>query len=274
MTARSMRSRAVFPLFALAVAACGGTTAPRVGTGTAGAERPPYVACENPSEVRLAPHVCWNPAGSRWHVTAQAPGGELSFDVELMAGGRVRSTDTLTSNPATDEWFVQEDILRIFLANRFVEYRGQLSNGSLLVGDAINVRGDAWEFRAERQHGGSCASNELTVTAEGADPVCYSAAGARWTVSARGASFVVDLGAGGALTSSNPSDTTVGNDTWTQAGNEVRLRFDEGASEYTVTLDVASLARGTLRVEGAGRDGSGPFDFTVQPVPSYPPPFH
>gem|GEM_PF-2372282 len=246
---------------------CGGTTTPRVGTGPVGAERPPYVACENPSEVRLAPHVCWNPTGSRWHVTTQAPGGELTFELELMAGGRVRSTDDAAGGPATDEWFVQEDVVRIFLQNRYVEYRGQLTNGSLLVGDVTNVRGDIWDFRAERRHGGSCAAGEFT-TSEAGDPACYSAAGSRWNVSARGSSFTVELGSGGTLTSNLSSDTTTGNDRWEQAGNEVHLRFDDGAAVYDATLSA-----GLDRLEGSGHDASGTFTFTAQPVQSYPPPF-
>lgn len=255
-------------LSASALSACGGPTTPRVGTPSAGAERPPYVACENPREVRLAPHVCWSPTGSRWHVTASAPGGALEFDVELMAGGRVRATDDVAGGPATDEWFVQEDVVRIFLANRYVEYRGRLTNGSLLVGDVINVRGDTWDFRAERQHGGGCPTTEL-ATGEGEESACYSAAGSRWTVSARGATFVVELGAEGVLTSDNASDTTTGNDTWDQTGNEVHLRFDGGATEYTATIG-SSLDR----LEGSAHDGSGNFTFTAQAIASFPPPFH
>jgi hypothetical protein len=277
MMARSLCLRAVVlfttpasALLALALlaSACGGPSTPRVGTGTAGAERPPYVPCENPAEVRLAPHVCWNPAGSRWHVTAQAPGGALTFDIELMAGGRVRSTDDAAGGPGTDEWFVQEDILRIFLSNRYVEYRGHLTNGTVLVGDVMNVRGDMWDFRADRIHGGGCAEGELTL-GEAGDPVCYSAAGSRWIVSARGATYTVELGAAGALRSDNPSDTTVGNDTWVQAGRELRLRFDEGATEYTATLGTA-----LDRLEGSARDASGTFTFTAQAVVTHAPPFH
>lgn len=251
----------------LLLAGCGGTTTPRVGTGPVGAERPPYVACENPREVRMAPHVCWDPTGSRWHVTTQAPGGELDFELELMAGGRVRATDDAAGGPATDEWFVQEDVLRIFLQNRYVEYRGQLTNGSLLVGDVTNVRGDVWDFRAERHHGGGCAEGELTTSNEG-DPACYSAAGSRWTLSARGNTFTVELGPGGVLTSDLSSDTTTGNDRWEQSGDEVHLRFDDGAVSYDGTVNAA-----LDRLEGSGRDGSGTFTFTGQSVPTYPPPF-
>src|SRR5690349_12941955 len=125
----------VLVLAALPLVACGGSGS-GTGSTTAVRARAPYTPCENPAEVRLAPTVCWSPVGSRWRVVAQAPGGEYTFDVELMAGGRVRSTDVNGATPATDEWFVENDMVRIFLQNRYVEYRGTLHNGTVLVGDA------------------------------------------------------------------------------------------------------------------------------------------
>lgn len=268
-----MKLRIALSLLALPLVACGGGGGtPGVGR-TAGGERPPYVACDDPNEVRMAPHVCWNPVGSRWHVTTQAPGGALDFDLELMAGGRVRSTDDAAGGPATDEWFVEENFLRIFLANRYVEYRGELTNGTVLVGSVRNVRGDSWMFRAERVHGGSCGEGELALGG-GADPICYSAAGSRWTLAGR-STFTVELGAGGLIGHDNPSDTTTGNDTWTQAGNELRLSFDGGAIEYTATLSARPVARNAVeRLSGSGRDGGGTFSFTAEPIATYAPPFH
>lgn len=269
-----MKLRIVLSLLALPLLACGGGTGGGSGGGgTAGAERPPYDDCDDPNEVRMAPHVCWNPVGSRWRVVSQAPGGELTFDLELMAGGRVRATDDASSGPATDEWFVQENVIRIFLGNRWAEYRGELTNGTLLVGSASNVRGDTWTFRAERQHGGSCAAGEM-VLGEGADPICYSAAGSRWTLSGR-TSFTVELGANGTLTHDNPSDTTADNDTWSQAGNTLTLRFDGGATEYTATLSPRPVGRNAVeRLSGNAHDASGSFSFTAEPIATYPPPFH
>ena len=264
ISARPVRSASA------ALTACGGT-----GTGTGGttpvAARRAYTPCENPREVRLAPHVCWDPAGSRWHVSSSAPGGTLEFDVELMAGGRVRATDHEASSPATDEWFVDDGTLRVFLGSRWVEYRGELTNGTLLVGAATNARGDTWDWRAERTHGGGCPEGEL-VASVNEEPACYSAAGSRWTVRGRsGASFVVELGAAGQLFSDDPSDTTTGNDTWTQAGESLSLRFDDGASEYTATLRAADLTHLT----GNARDASGAtWAFTAEAVPTYPPPIH
>lgn len=249
---------------------CGGTTAGG-GTTTPVATRRPYTPCDDAREVRLSPHVCWDPSGSRWHVTSGAPGGDLEFDVELMAGGRVRATDHEASSPATDEWFVDDGTLRVFLGSRWVEYRADLTNGTLLVGEAVNARGDSWEWRAERVHGGGCPEGELVARA-GDEPACYSAAGSRWTVRGRsGSSFVVELGPAGQLFSDDPSDTTTGNDTWEQTGASLSLRFDDGASEYTATLEAADLTR----LSGNARDRSGAsFTFTAEAVPSYAPPIH
>lgn len=256
---------------ASALFGCGGAGGAGGGATTPRAARRPYTPCENPREVRLSPHVCWDPSGSRWHVTSSAPGGDLEFDLELMAGGRVRATDHDASSPATDEWFVDDGTLRVFLGSRWVEYRGDLTNGTLLVGQAVNARGDSWDWRAERAHGGGCPAAELVARA-GDEPACYSAAGSRWTVRGRsGSAFVVELGANGQLFTDDPGDTTVGNDTWAQSGASLSLRFDDGASEYTASLDASNLSR----LSGTARDASGgTWSFTAEAVPSYPPPIH
>jgi hypothetical protein len=248
------------PLFLSVVltAGCGGGAA-QIDTTTA---RPAYSPCENPAQIRFAANLCFDPAGSRWRVTADAPGGRYEFDVELMAGGRLRATDHPAAAPGTDEWIVEEDELRLFLANRFVEYRGRFSNGSVVVGEAANVRGDRWDWRADRIHTGSrCLGNEL-ATSDADEPGCYSAAGSRWTVTSAGRSFVVELAANGSLTSNDPSDTTAGNDTWEQVGATLRLHFDERARSFEATLRPADLAHLSGTMTGGGT-------FTAEAIPTY-----
>lgn len=259
-----MSARTRTPLVALALlglSACGGATASSGGTTLASQERPPYTPCANASEVRLAPTVCWNPTGSRWHVQAQAPGGAYEFDIELMAGGRVRSTDVTGASPATDEWFVENDVLRVFLQNRFVEYRATLHNGTLLVGNAENARGSQWAFRADRVHqGGSCPANELTAMS-GDEPGCFGVAGTRWTVTAGGETYEVQFAEGGHLLTTRPSDVTPDDDGWDQSGGTVRFWFDSPESAQTGTI-ATSLAQ----ISGSG--------WSATPIPSYPPPIH
>lgn len=249
-------------LGAASASGCGGATTP---TETTTARRT-YTPCENPAQVRFAPTVCFDPVGSRWRIVANAPGGRYEFEVELMAGGRVRATDHPAAGPGTDEWFVEDDELRIFLANRFVEYRGRFTNGTVIVGEAANVRGDRWDWRADRLHTGRpCLGNELT-TNDADEPGCYSAAGSRWTVTTGGRSFVVELAANGSLTSNDPSDTTSGNDTWQQEGATLRFFFDERATTYEATLNAADLAHlsGTVSGRTSGT-------FTAEALPTYPP---
>jgi hypothetical protein len=240
-------------------AGCGGGTAQ---TDTTTPARATYSPCANPAEVRFAANVCFDPVGSHWRVTSNAPGGQYEFEVELMAGGRVRATDHPAAGPGTDEWLVEDDELRIFLANRFVEYRGRFSNGSVIVGDAANVRGDRWDWRADRVHtGGRCLGNEL-ATNDADEPGCFSAAGSRWTVTTGGRSFVVELAANGTLTSDDPSDTSPGNDTWEQDGATLRLFFDERARTFEATLRPADLRHLSGTVSGGG-------SFTAEAIPTY-----
>ncbi len=221
-----------------------------------------YTPCENPAQVRFAASLCFDPVGTRWRVTSNAPGGQYEFDLELMAGGRIRATDHPAAAPGTDEWLVEDDELRIYLANRFVEYRGRFTNATVIVGDAANVRGDRWDWRADRVHrGGRCLGNEL-VTTDGDEPGCYSAAGSRWTVTTGGRSFVVELASNGTLTTDDPQDTSPGNDTWEQEGATLRLFFDERARTFEASLRPADLAHLSGSVTGGGT-------FTAEAVPTY-----
>jgi hypothetical protein len=219
----------------------------------------------------MAPSVCWNPIGSHWHVQAQAPGGTYAFDLELMAAGRVRATDVTGATPATDEWFVENDELRIFLQNRYVEYRTTLHNGTLLLGEAINVRGDVWPFRADRVHvAASCPANEL-ATSSGDEPGCFDVAGSRWTINAGSSSYEIEFAGDGVLLSNDPARVTPDDDGWEQQGATVRFWFDDHATELTATISPTDLSR----LAGNGHDANGAsLSFTAAAIPTYPPPIH
>ncbi len=246
---------------ASALAGCGGATQSSSTQGTV-ARASSYVPCERPSEVRFAPGLCFDPVGTRWHVVANAPGGRYEFDVELMASGRLRANDHPAAGPGTDEWIIEDDQLRLFLANRYVEYRGRFTNGSVIVGSASNVRGDAWEFRADRMRvPHACQGNELVVRG-GDEPVCYSAAGSRWQMHLGGRSFVVELASNGALTSDDPNDTTAGDDTWEQVGGTLRMYLNGRTTTLEATLRPDALDR----LEGTASVGGS---FTAEALPSY-----
>lgn len=232
---------------AIALTACGG---PSTQGGTTPVARGPE-PCPTPGELRLG-RICWSPIGSRWHVTAMAPGGEYAFDVELLAANRLRSTDHPAAGPTTDEWFVDGNTLRLFLANRFVEYRSDLGNGTVMIGEAVNTRGETWEWRGDRmQIGGGCNPDEAAL-----GQTCFAIAGTQWTLHAGGADRVVHFAPEGRLlTDQGGTD----GDTWTQQGATVR--FTLGGTVYTTTIEseTATLA------------GSG---WTAERIELYPPPIH
>jgi hypothetical protein len=235
-------------LCALVLTGCGGPAA-AAGGGTTAAQSPD--PCHQEGELRLG-RICWNPVGSRWHVTANAPGGEYAFDVELLPANRLRATDHPAAGPATDEWFVEGNTLRLFLANRFVEYRAHVTNGTVLVGEAINVRGDVWEWRGDRMPTGrNCQPDEAPL-----DGACFAVAGTHWTLrSSRGDERVIHFDAGGRL----HVDGSDVEGTWTQEGARVRFTLDGG--EY-----IATIAGSTAQLRGEG--------FTAERIPLYPPPMH
>ena len=202
-----------------------------------------------PHATRLGAE-CWSAEGTRWQVLADAPEGAYELELELLAAGRVRATDAAAASPATDEWFQDGPLLRVLLADRFVEYRATVTNGTVLVGEAMNVRGERWSFRAQRLFTeGRCASGEARLP----NDACMTVEGTRWELTQGGAVRSLELLAGGALATSS-ADPAEG-DGWVQQGSIVRLTIAD--AELEGELEGAD----TLRGEG----------FTATRVPSVPP---
>lgn len=236
-------------LLALALVACGGGTTQVVGETTTPRGLP---ACPNAGELRLG-RICWSPVGSRWHMTAMAPGGEYAFDVELLAANRLRSTDHPGAGPVSDEWFVDGNTLRMFLSDRFVEYRADVSNGTVMVGHAENVRGDTWEWRGDRLPAtGACEEG----TADLGD-VCFAIAGTRWTLSEGGSTRVIHFAAEGRVLADDAPPAE--GDTWTQDGASVT--FTLGGRSHTATVSG----------DGARLSGDG---WSAERLELYAPPMH
>lgn len=221
------------------------------GTTAATAEGPE--PCPNPDEVRLG-NVCWSPTGSRWHITALAPGGEYAFDVELLAAHRLRSTDHPVASGATDEWFADGNTLRFFLQNRYVEYRAEISNGTVIVGEAQNVRGDSWTWRGDRvQADSGCQPGDASV-----GETCIALVGTQWLLHSSSGERVIHFEAEGVLlTDSSAAD---GSNRWSQEGSQLRFTLD--GVEHTAEV------RNAERLEGT----AGSTRWTADLVPLYPPP--
>lgn len=201
------------------------------------------------TRVRLGAE-CWSAEGSRWAVFADGPGGAYEFDLELLAAGRVRSTDHAAAGPGADEWFQAGPLLRVFLSDRFVEYRARVTNGTVLVGDAINVRGQRWSWTAQRIFGDdACAADQARL-----DGACMSVAGTRWELDDGGAAALVEFLGGGAVA----VGSSEGGDRWEQEGSTVRFSLDRGARELVAELTDGDTMVGTY----SGPGGAGRFRAT------------
>jgi predicted small secreted protein len=240
--------RSLLAAAALLAAACNGGTTPNGDDVTSGGE-----ACDA-DRVRLGGSVCWSAEGTRWRVQAQGPGGQTyDFRIKLLAGGRVRATDHAGASPAMDEWTQDGALLRIFLSDRFVEYRTEVTNGTLLLGDATNVRGRSWPFRAERVFApGRCAEDEVALESG----ACFTVAGTRWRVTVGATERVVALLAEGRVAVDDADIDEA--DSWSQDGAAFTLSL--GGTAYTATLDDAD------RVGGPG--------WSAERIELLPPPVH
>lgn len=230
--------------------ACGGSAASgataRDGRGAApsGPECPPGFA---PLGGR-----CWAGAGTRWRVQAEGPGGQYRFDLELLAAGRARANDHGGASPAVDEWFLDGSRLRVFLSDRFVEYRARVTNGTVLVGEAINVRGQRWAFRADRDFAEApCAPGEARLE-EG----CMTVAGTRWELDGHVVAFLPD-----GLVARDAEEAT---GRWSQAGPALTFSLAEGEPTRVAEVDDAATLRGTF--EGQGGSWSATRVITLPPV--------
>lgn len=232
------------------LAGCGGGGANGEGTTlVAGGPDP----CPTAGELRLG-RVCWNPTGSRWHVTAMAPGGEYAFDLELLPANRLRATDHPAANAATDEWFVDGNSLRLFLQNRFVEYRADLSNGTVMIGEAQNVRGEGWSWRGDRmQISGGCQPDEAP-----SGETCITMAGTQWILRGPAGERVIHFEPEGRLLTDQGAPVAANR--WSQQGDQLTFTLD--GVEHTARVDGVAQLRGTA---------SGG-EWTAEPVPLYPPP--
>lgn len=172
------------------------------------------------TETRLGTE-CWNAAGTRWTVEAEGPGGNYRFDLELMGANRARSTDHAAASPATDEWVQDGPLLRVFLSDRYVEYRARVSNGTVLLGEARNVRGQRWSFSARRAFGPpACLAQEARF-----DTVCMSVAGTRWRLGDGDDARVVRFAEAGVVQADGVEDDA---GQWEQEGAEVRFELTAG----------------------------------------------
>lgn len=240
---------------ALVLAACGGDAT--LGSGTNGGMDPTAgdEGCAF-DQTRLGTS-CWSAAATHWAIQAEGPGGLYRFEVDLLAAGRLRSSDHPDAGPGHDEWFQDGALVRIFLSDRFVEYRTRVTNGTVLVGEAINVRGQRWSWRGDRVFGEVACSETEARLEEG----CMSVAGTTWTMDGR----VVQFLDGGVVALGRRDQAGE----WEQTGSSLRftLASSDGVTRHQAELQSSGELSGTV-------DGSGGGAWTASRIPSIPPVMH
>lgn len=237
---------------ALLLAACGGDPGPGSERAGGAGEASGGEGCEA-DETRLG-GTCWSAAGTRWRIEADGPAGAYRFEVAMLAAGRMRSTDHGAAAPAHDEWFQDGSLFRFFLSDRFVEYRTRITNGTVIVGEAINVRGQRWAWRGDRVFGeAACADSEVRL-ADG----CMSVAGTVWEMDGRAVQFLED----GAVAVGDED----GAGSWEQGGGSLRFTLSSGADARAHVAELESSRELSGGYEGDEGSWSAARVLSVPPV--------
>lgn len=237
---------------ALLLAACGGD--PSAGSRRAGGRDATSGGdgCEA-HETSLGSR-CWSAAGTRWRIEADGPGGVYRFDIDLLAAGRMRSTDHGAAGPAHDEWFQDGSLFRFFLSDRFVEYRTRITNGTVLVGEAINVRGQRWSWRGDRVFGETACTESEVRLADG----CMGVAGTAWELEGRAVQFLHD----GVVAFGH--EDAVGS--WQQTGSSLRFTLSSAGEARAHVAELESSGELSGGYDGAAGTWSATRMHTVPPV--------
>lgn len=89
--------------------------------------------------------------GSRWSLSTDVPGEKVyRYDIVFHPGGRLENHHPNDKTPDNDTW-EQRGLIVIFRYNdNFITYTGRFENARTLQGEAVNIRGLKFPWKAER----------------------------------------------------------------------------------------------------------------------------
>lgn len=89
--------------------------------------------------------------GSRWSLSTDVPDEKVyRYDIVFHPGGRLENHHPNDKTPDNDTW-EQRGLIVIFRYNdNFITYTGRFENARTLQGEAVNIRGLKFPWKAEQ----------------------------------------------------------------------------------------------------------------------------
>lgn len=87
-----------------------------------------------------------NLTNSKWSYSDS----ELSYEIEFLPDGMIRSSHPHERTPNDDKWEQSDHVVNIYLNNRYSILQGKLLSPNQMTGSAKNEAGEGWEWKASR----------------------------------------------------------------------------------------------------------------------------
>lgn len=94
---------------------------------------------------------CQSIVGSRWSLSTDVPGEQAyRYDIVFHRGGRLENHHPNDKTPDNDTWEQRDSTVILKFNNSYITYTGQFENSRTLKGEALNIRGLKFPWKAER----------------------------------------------------------------------------------------------------------------------------
>ncbi len=89
--------------------------------------------------------------GQRWSLSTDVPGEKVyRYDIVFHPGGRLENHHPNDRTPDNDTWEQRGSTVILKFNNSYITYTGQFENPRTLKGEALNIRGLQFPWKAER----------------------------------------------------------------------------------------------------------------------------
>jgi hypothetical protein len=105
---------------------------------------------EETAQARDRPPTDNRLGGTRWKLVYEGVDGEKSYEIEFLAGGKLKSNIKEDTTPDDDFWRYDGGSVVFSFNDEYAVYVGQFISDGLIKGTAENIANASWEFEFRR----------------------------------------------------------------------------------------------------------------------------